>query len=360
MVVLPLATQQFGPRLIRNFLRDPGTEVVLGTFLGTYVYCMIVLRSVRGDEAAAAFVPHLSVTAGVGTGLISLAVLIYFIQHVAASIRVENVIRSARRDFAQTLTEVFPAHAGHEAAVLEAADGGGLPGPDDGEPYVVTADRAGYIEHLDGVGLVEFGSEHDIVIELVRRPGDFLAVGEPAARIWRAGDRARALADGVRERLFIGRQRTALHDVVFAAARLTEIAARALSPAVNDPFTAVNCADELSAALADYAALEPVSAYRYDAAGRVRLIAVPVTFAEVLQAAYAPLGLYGRDHPLVLEALLHGITRMARCSARPEVHVALGTAAEAIAAEIEASTLVESDRRRLRALYETTRAALVR
>lgn len=359
MVVLPLATQQYGPRLIRNFLRDPGTEVVLGTFIGTFIFCMIVLRAIRGEGSGDEFVPHLSVTAGVGTGLLSIAVLIYFIQHVAASIRVENVVRFATRDIAHTLAEVFPARIGHDAgAVTPSGERGATLRPEDGEPYLVTADRPGYIEHLDGTGLVALATEHDLVVELIRRPGDYLAVGEPVARIWRAGDAALELADRVRERLFIGRQRTPLHDVVFAVERLTEIAARALSPAVNDPYTAVNCIDELSAALVHYAAAEPPAAYRYDAAGALRLIAVPVTFAEALRAAFAPLRLYGRDQPLVVEALLRALARIGRCSGRADVQVALRESADAIAQQIETAALIDVDRGRLRALYEGTVSAL--
>ncbi|MDQ2670229.1 MAG: DUF2254 domain-containing protein, partial [Gemmatimonadota bacterium] len=328
MVVLPLASSQFGPRLIRNFLRDPGTEIVLGTFIGTFVYCLLVLLAVRGGERE--LVPHLSVTAGVGTGLLSLAVLIYFVQHVAASIRVENVIHSASRDIHRTIAEVFPGSIGLESdAVVPAGDERARIGGSDADAYVVTAHRSGYIEHLDGTGLIQVAADHDVVFELLRRPGDYLVAGEPIGRVWRAGDRGPFLGERLRERLFIGRQRTPLHDLVAAVERLTEIAVRALSPAVNDPYTAINCIDELSAALGSLADYDLPAAYRYDAEGRMRLIAVPVTFAEVVTAAYDPLRLYGAAQPAVLASLLQGYARIGRCSDRPEVRVALRQGADA-------------------------------
>jgi uncharacterized membrane protein len=358
IVVLSLASSQYGPRLVRNFLRDTGNEVVLGSFIATFIYCLIVLRAIRGDAENAGFVPQMSVTVGVGTGLLSLAVLIYYIQHVAASIRVEHVIHMASRDVDSTLDEVFPVRVGLDAAATTAAGGDFERLAAEALPYTVTTDHAGYIEHLDGPGLVSFAAEHDLVIELIRRPGDFVVVGEPVARMWRAGDRGRVLADGLRDRIFIGRQRTPLHDLIAAAERLTEIAARALSTGVNDPFTAVNCIDELSAGLARLAALELPQAYRYDAEGCLRLIAVPISFAEVLVAAYAPLRLYGGEQPIVLTALLQGLARVGRCTADVAVRTALREEADAIAEQVEAGRLIESDRRRLQALHRVTAAAL--
>ena len=358
IVVLSLASSQYGPRLVRNFLRDTGNEVVLGSFIATFIYCLIVLRAVRGESGEAGFVPQLSVTVGVGTGLLSLAVLIYYIQHVAASIRVEHVIHMASLDVERTLREIFPVRVGLDAAATTVVSGDLGRLENDGLPYTITADASGYIEHLDGPGLVGVATEHDVVFELIRRPGDFVVVGEAIGRVWRAGDDARAMGDELRDRLFIGRQRTPLHDLIAATERLTEIAARALSSGVNDPFTAVNCIDELSAALTRLATLELPDAYRYDSEGRLRLIAVPVSFAEVLVAAYAPLRVYGSRQPVVLSALLQGLARIGRGTAAPAAHAALREEADAIAEQIETGELVDADRRRLRSLIRVTTAAL--
>ena len=357
IVVLSLASSQYGPRLVRNFLRDTGNEVVLGTFISTFIYCLIILRAVRGQDGDT-FIPQLSVTLGVGTGLIRLAVLIYYIQHVAASIRVEHVVQMASLDVGHTLDEIFPRRVGQDAGAVTIVQGDMARLSADGEPYVVTADAAGYVEHLDGGGLISLATEHDLVLELIRRPGDFVVVGEPIARMWRAGEHGRRMADRVRDRIFIGRQRTPLHDLIAAVERLTEIAARALSPGVNDPYTAINCIDELSAALGRLASSDLPTAYRYDREGRLRLIAVPVSFAEVLVAAYAPLRLYGGSHPLVLTALLNSIARIARCTNDHGVRAALAEEADAVAEQIAAGDLVEFDRKRLRALYEVTASGL--
>lgn len=96
IVALTLASNQFGPRLLRNFVRDAGNQIVLGTFIATFVYCLLVLRTVRGEDDTE-FVPYVSVTLGVAFALTSLGVLIYFIHHVAISIQAENLIASVAR-----------------------------------------------------------------------------------------------------------------------------------------------------------------------------------------------------------------------------------------------------------------------
>lgn len=358
IVVLSLASSQFGPRLVRNFLRDTGNEIVLGTFIATFIYCLLVLRAIRGDGDTPGFVPQLSVTVGVGTGLVSLAVLIYFIQHVAASIRVENVIHSASRDVHATLDHIFPERVGEAPDAVTIAAGEHARLGADPPPYVVTAHRAGYIEHLDGTGLVAIASDDDLVIELLHRPGDYVTVGQPIGRIWRAGDRGRKVGERLRDRVFIGRERTPQHDLVAAVERLTEIAARALSPSLNDPFTAINCIDELSAALCRLATLDLPGAYRYDHDGHLRLIALPVTFAEVVNAAYGPLRVYAAEQPAVLVALLEAIARIGRTTADPQVRVVLREQADAVAEQVSAGRLTAADRRRVLALHEVVGSAL--
>ncbi|MBC7706367.1 MAG: DUF2254 domain-containing protein, partial [Rhodoferax sp.] len=91
LVALSLASSQLGPRLLRNFMRDTVNQVVLGTFVATFVYCLLVLRTIRrADEVA--FVPHLSVTIGVLLAIVSVGVLIYFIHHISVSIQADQVV----------------------------------------------------------------------------------------------------------------------------------------------------------------------------------------------------------------------------------------------------------------------------
>ena len=111
IVALTLASSQFGPRLLRNFVRDFGNQVVLGTFVSTFVYCLLVLRTVRGGEGVE-FVPYLSVTLGVVFALAGLGVLIYFIHHVASSIQARSLIAAVARELEAGDRQHVPGEAG--------------------------------------------------------------------------------------------------------------------------------------------------------------------------------------------------------------------------------------------------------
>ncbi|WP_228041851.1 DUF2254 domain-containing protein [Planktothrix mougeotii] len=116
IVALQLASSQFGPRLLRNFMRDIGNQVVLGTFISTFIYCLLILRTIRTEEDNE-FVPHLSVTCSVLLALASIAVLIYFIDHVANSIQAENVITEVTQDLNSAIERLFPEKIGEGESV---------------------------------------------------------------------------------------------------------------------------------------------------------------------------------------------------------------------------------------------------
>lgn len=118
IVALTLASQQFGPRLLRNFLRDPGNQIVLGTFVSTFIYCLLVLRTVRGSDEEE-FVPHLAVTLGVGLAMLSLGVLIYFIHHVATSIQAARIIANVAEDLEGAINQLFPDSVGEDASTAD-------------------------------------------------------------------------------------------------------------------------------------------------------------------------------------------------------------------------------------------------
>ncbi len=115
MLTLQLAASQFGPRMLRDFMRDRGNQLVLGTFIATFLYCLLVLRTVRGTEEAS-FTPHLAVAFGVLLAIASLAVLIFFVHHVATSIRVETLLAELGRQTLEAVDRLYPAQIGEAAA----------------------------------------------------------------------------------------------------------------------------------------------------------------------------------------------------------------------------------------------------
>lgn len=315
IVALALASGQFGPRLLAKFMRDTANQVVLGTFTSTFLYCLLVLRTIRTGDEGAAFVPYLSVSVGVVLGLLSLGVLIFFINHVAVSIQVFHLIETVTETLHHSIDDLFPRQIGRAAPERRVADDGiELPGEFESEARTVTAEGNGYIEAVDDEGLMEIATEHDLLLRLEYRPGGFVMRGNPLVRVWPGERLDEALAEHLRDAFALGPQRTPIQDVEFSVNQLVEIALRALSPSVNDPFTAINCIDQLGAGLGHLAERDIPSAYRFDSDGRLRVVASSiVTFRGVTDTAFNEIRQNAAHHTSVRIRLLETIAMVIRC-----------------------------------------------
>lgn len=312
IVALTLASNAFGPRLLRNFMRDRGNQLVLGTFCATFVYCLLVLRSVRGEDAP--FVPHASITAALALTLVSVGVLIFFIHHVARSIQADHVVAIAGRDLRRAIQSFSPARDRPRAQRGPCAgdDAQGLAGPG----VVLAAPCDGYLQAIEEDALLAALTPRDAVMRLAVRPGHFLVEGAELARVVLPA-RGDALdddaLDALRAAFLIDVQRTPLQDLEFSLSQLVEIAARALSPGINDPFTAATCIDWLTGGLCKLAASPPPPAYRCDDTGAPRIVGRPVTFAGALDAAFDPIRQNAANSPYVLIHLMDRLLTLARC-----------------------------------------------
>ena len=244
IVALTLASTQFGPRMLRNFVRDRGTQVTLGTFVATFVYSVLVLGSV--SHGGNAFVPHLSITVALGLLLVDLGVLIYFIHHVATSIQLPQVIAEHRGGPLEAIASEVArrrrrrADAGARAARRRPSSS--LASTRTARH--VPATTSGYLQFVGYPTLVDIATRADAVIELLHRPGHFVVEGLPLAKVWPPAA-APEVARGLERAHATGAHRTLAQDLTFAIDQLVEIAIRALSPAVNDTFTALTCIDWL-------------------------------------------------------------------------------------------------------------------
>ena len=177
ITALAQTSSHFGPRVLRNFTSDRGVQLTLGTFIATFVYCLLVLRTVRSVEELR-FVPFLSVNIGVALALVSLAVLIYFIHHVSEMIQAENLIAGAGRAFQDALPRLFPEQIGRTGPAA-------APPPEDSwqGARTVMSDGHGYLQRIDDHRLLQLAVEHDLCCKLDRRPGDFVLRAAPLMRI---------------------------------------------------------------------------------------------------------------------------------------------------------------------------------
>ena len=352
------ATGQYGPRLLTNFMSDRGNQVTLGTFIATFLYCLLVLRTIRsadegeGPDLIAAFVPHIAILAGLVLAVASIGVFIFFIHHVPESIHVSNLIAGVGRDLRAKIEVLFPERIGKGETTLEARrDDGALTAVPHGfyrEATRVQADGAGYVTGLDAEALLALAVQHDLLIRVRHRPGDFVADGDTLVLAWppdRASDDA---VTSIRTAFAWGRQRTARQDVRFLVNELVEIAARALSPGVNDPFTAISCLDWLSAALKDLAARDFPGAERFDEDGELRVVAFPTTFEDFVAGVYAQLRPYlATDRNAALHALKTIGEIAGRATDDAQRH-ALRKQADALLDGCAANLTLEADRQSVR------------
>ena len=256
ILALTLASQQFGPRMLRTFIRDLGTQLTLGIFVGSFVYAVLVLGSITSGGRYGDFVPRLGVTVSEGLMFVDIAVLIYFIHHVAVTIQLPEVIARVAADLGRAIDEAFPLSVADTASRAGSGDAA-LPtenvGPDLADidallaagGLTVPASRSGYLQFVGYAQLLAIAEEADAVIRLVHRPGHFVLAGRPLATVWPAAGAGR-VAEALTQAHITGPQRTLAQDPVFPIDQLVEIAIRALSPAVNDTFTALTCIDWLA------------------------------------------------------------------------------------------------------------------
>jgi uncharacterized membrane protein len=358
IAALTLASSQFGPRLLRTFVRDTGNQVVLGTFIATFLYCLIVLRTIRGLEDARV-VPHLSVTVGVLLATASIGVLIYFIHHVATAIQADHIILAVSHDLDTAIDRLFPDQVGWSSAVGDRASATPRMSDDGAAEVERTSDApqigdaageapicgatSGYLQMVDADRVMQLAVEHDLVLRLVPQPGDFVIAGSPLAWGW-PGERISAeTCAALTDAFVVSSARTQQQDVRLTINQLVEIAVRALSPGVNDPFTALTCLDRLGAALCRLAGRTFPRSKRFDDRGHVRVIAPVLSYAMLVRLALEPIRHYGRADPQVLRHLLLTVGVVADCARTTEQIAALWAVAEQV--RHAAASLVDGDDR---------------
>jgi uncharacterized membrane protein len=283
IVALTLASTQFGPRMLRNFVRDPGTQVSLGTFVASFCYATISLVSVGGGPHGD-FVPHLSITVTFILTLVDVAVLIFFFNHIAAMIQLPVVI--AR--IAGTLAVEIDALGGADVD----GDGAGR-GPSCEELQAKLAEsgapirtpRSGYLQVIRHDILVKIATKANAVVQLPYRPGHFLVAGQVVAWVW-PPEAAPAVAHRLALGHVTGAYRTLPQDISFGFDQLVEIALRALSPAVNDTFTGMTCIDWIADCLCRISTSWRPQRIRRDAKGDIRVIAFVADFDRLVERTF--------------------------------------------------------------------------
>ena len=342
IAALSLAAGQMGPRLLRNFTRDRSNQLTLGAFLGTFSYALMVLRSVRTTDEGG-FIPDLALSVGLLLAFVCVGMLVFFVGHIAGRINVDTVIELVAEDVRGAI---------HRLARPEP----GPPPPPPGlwrDATVVRDARRGYLQHLDEAGLADWAAANGTVIRLLVRPGDHVFPGAPIAWLTRPAEGAEA---AIHRATALGPQRTSADDLEFAVRQLVEVAARALSPGINDPHTAMSVLDRLGTALCELAPLHLSSGVllRED---RPALVVPPFDYDGLTDAMFHLIRQSAAGNAAVLIRLLEVLAAVLGVEADPARQASLRRHAGLVLQDAEREIANPSDLADVRRRFAATRPA---
>jgi len=361
MVAVTQASSQYTSRILRNFMRDRGNQVVLGIYVGMFAYCILVVRTIRsGDEGQ--FLPSLAVVLGIVLAIGSVGMLLFFVHHIANALQASTIVHRIMDETLVAVDRAFPANIGEPAGDEtsdEVASGDAIP---DDAWRPVGAHATGYVQSVDQNELLALAEKRDVVVRLVPTVGDFVIEGHPVA--WVTPSRmtkestppAKSVMHDLAGTLTISSYRTVEQDAAFGIRQLVDIALKALSPGINDTTTAITCIDHLGAIMVRVVGRQDVSEVRA-VGGVVRVIAPVQTFASLLQLSFDEIRRNAATNVTALTRLLQTIETIASYPMDHQRRDHLGEQLTCIA-EAAQHVPLPSDRRGVLTLVDRTRMTL--
>ncbi|GAA5523722.1 uncharacterized protein Rv1290c [Microbulbifer aestuariivivens] len=332
VVALTLASNQFGPRLVRNFMRDRGTQAALGVFVATFIYALMVLRGINAveDEGSS---HDLAAHTAVVLSVLSIGVLVYFIHNVALSIQVDSVTFHINREFSTAIDKLYPSERKCDQRVQSYP-------PEKlqlGENFLsVFTRKSGYLLAIDKAALLSWAEKHNCCIRMDRHPGCFINHWSRLARIYQPPRQldSEEISKAINNAISLGPQPTAEQDVVFSVHQLAQIAVRALSPGINDPFTAYTCIDRLVDGIGKVLQRPQLTNCFHDEKGELRLVTSVLGFGDLLSAAFDEIREYGRESGVVMRHLLKCLAELAQICTRKNDVLAFNAYLDRLAEDI--------------------------
>jgi uncharacterized membrane protein len=355
---LAQVSSQYTSRLLRNFMRDRSNQVVMGFFVSIFVYCLAVLRTIRGGDERV-FVPSLAVAFGLLLALVSIGMLIFFIHHIASSIQAANVVGGAAEETEKLLDKLFPKELGDDATPAEKEDLAAL------EPLrwvPIAARESGYIQGIDEEELLAFAHETSAVVRMEFAIGSYVTKGSALVSVaeYSAGQPpvGKAEADRLHKCYSIGNQRTLDQDAGFGLRQLVDIALKALSPGINDTSTAIMSVDRLGSLLALLAGRDLGSPVRAEG-GQVRVIAKRPDFASYLATAFDQIRTNAVEDEAIYIRLLAALHTVAQRTRRPDYRRAIGQQADLVLAAAEKNITADYEMEQIKQRYQELRSDLI-
>ena len=303
LMTLTLASMQYSPRILVAFARDQVTQQTLGIFLGTFSYCLAALPAARSLPHPTA--PVLTIVGAMGLALACVAWLLFFIQHISEAISVNQIVHNIASETERVIDEIMPKPARRSS----------VPDPELFEPQTdeapVVSHISGYVRYVNSTQLVALAKSHGVRIRVLRRPGHFVPESVALLSVHRAEKLTPALSSSLRAAFQIGPTRTLQQDIEFGILMIVDIALKAISPAVNDPSTAISCVDQLSRILIRFASREAPQSLTYDPPGVVRVSIPWLGFDRLADAAFEQIRMYAKADVAVNLRMLRALNDIA-------------------------------------------------
>jgi uncharacterized membrane protein len=323
-MTLTLASMQFSPRIMLGFVRDGVTQWTLGIFLGTFSYCMAALPAARSQPVP--FAPVATVLGAMLLALACVAWLLFFIHHISHAISVNQIVDKIASETEAVVDDAMPwPRKVTRMDVEERID-------DLKWESSICSVTSGYIRYIDIKRLTALAKAYHLKIRVLRRVGHFVPEGVPLLMVSRAERAEPARIEALRAAFDVGPSRTLQQDIEFGVLQIVDIALKAISPAVNDPTTAISCVDQLSRILIRVASREPAESRLYDPPGVLRVFIPWLGFERLLDSAFEQIRMYSKSDVSVSLRILRALSDIATTTKDPQIHDALLNRANRIVA----------------------------
>jgi uncharacterized membrane protein len=307
LVALTLATSQFGSRLLKNFMHERLNQVVLGTYVSTYVYCLIILNVIK-DNDNEVFIPTLSILVAILAAIGNIILLIVFIHHISISIQASKVISDISSSLMKNIESIFSEELDEEnptgTSNTESLDHYTKEFPHSKE---LKSPKSGYLQYLYNESLFKVAKKNEYIIVTLHRIGSYIVKNQPIITLYSKTEFTEKSVISFEDHMILGNSRTTQRDAEHSIHQMVEIACRALSPGINDPFTAISCIDNLTSTLCYLTEVKFPSKYKFDEEDQLRYVHKPLTYQGALDAAFLQIRQFSKGSPSVVIRLMEAM-----------------------------------------------------
>ena len=350
-IALTMMSSQLGPRLLVFFMRDRTTKVSLGIFIATIIYALVSMASI-GASGDATFAPHLSFVIAIVLAIISLGTMIYFVNHIAHSIQADAIVARLAKE----------CDAAIDSAIRDEQSNEDPPSDSEIESFEARFDETsfkweaqgtGYLSSVDYPKLLKVAAKHDAIVKLFFQVNTFVFDEQVLALFKCPDDQKKALSKALDASISLSERRTPAQQINFEMSALSEVALRALSPGINDPYTASACVDYLGNTLSRIAKASPKLRTLKDESGEMRLLRTADDLPFFLNECLAPIIEAGAGAPIALASIIRTLNRIKQVAHAPGDLDAVADQQAAVQALIGKNIKHPSERERLIALIDS-------